>query len=143
MTQRRSIVRARVLVALGAWSLACHVDGAADGSGGTTASSSTGDGADSGSGGDTACTCPPSSAWCSTRTARPRCRCATTRGAASLPAQAWQLWGQVAAIDPDASYDPVYALPVEFAAPTSITAVDGGLLTLQLEYADAPPRACA
>ncbi len=137
MTQRRSIVRARVLVALGAWSLACHVDGAADGSGegSTTASSSTGDGADSGSGGDTGVHVPAVFSLVFDEDSQDTLLLRDDAVLLRLPAQAWQL-GQVAAIDPDASYDPVYALPVEFAAPTSITAVDGGLLTLQLEYAD-------
>jgi alpha-D-xyloside xylohydrolase len=52
-----------------------------------------------------------------------------------LPPDAFAL-GQVPSIDDAASYDPSFELAVEFAAPTSIEATEGGLFTLALAYAD-------
>lgn len=52
-----------------------------------------------------------------------------------FPADAFQL-GLVDMIDDTRSYDPAYALDLEWLAPDAITRGDGGVLTLALAYAD-------
>ncbi|MBX7081980.1 MAG: hypothetical protein K1X88_22430 [Nannocystaceae bacterium] len=135
--RRRWFARAGGLAAAGM--LACGQAGGGSGSASSADEGTSGPGtstsADASSGGETGVEVPAVFALVFDEDTRDTLLLRDDTVLLRLPPDAWQL-GQVDAVDPDASYDPVYALPVTFASPTSVTAVEGGALTLQLGYAD-------